>query len=50
MSGAMWGSELSQDEQGRGRTHQVDWAADVAVHERHEAVHQVTGKEEARCY
>lgn len=30
----------------KGRdTHQVDWAADVAVHESHEPIHQVTGKE-----
>lgn len=27
------------------RTHQVDWAADVAVHERHEAIHQIAGKD-----
>lgn len=25
-------------------THQVDWAADVAVHESHEAIHQITVK------
>lgn len=31
--------------QGGGHTHQVDGAADVAVHEDHQAVHQVARKE-----
>lgn len=30
---------------GEGQTHQVDGAADVAVHERHQAIHQVAGRE-----
>lgn len=30
---------------GRGRTHQVDGAADVAIHEDHQAVHQVARRE-----
>lgn len=38
-------SDLFQGHARSGRTHQVDRAADVAVHESHEAVHQIAGKE-----
>ena len=39
------GTGLPGREWAGGGTHQVDGAADVAVHERHEAVHQVAGRE-----
>lgn len=39
------GSRLLGRERAEGGTHQVDGAADVAVHECHEAVHQVAGRE-----
>lgn len=34
----------SGESERRGHTHQVDWAADIAVHESHQAIHQVTRK------
>ena len=31
-------------------SHQVDWTADVTVHQEHQAVDQVTGRDRERLY